>query len=212
MTDQRTQNNGRRQGGSGGGKDSPAQLITAIVAVAALIASVTGLVWAKQSADAARQSASAAAQANRLASQANQLASQANRQAAQADNNNAQQQASGQASRVTLYTQRNGTSYSLLIENHSAGSIQDVFFAYGPNSTPMYYVNVSLIAPCTRWEASEQQNFYAWLYFEDSSGNYWEIDTGSILHRLASRPNAGNLTQASSSWSGQETALSSCSS
>jgi len=203
MTDQRTQNSGRRQDGSGGGKDSPAQLITAIVAAAALIASLAGLVWAKQSADAARQSARAAAQANRLASQAN-------RQAAQADNNNAQQQASGQASRVTLYSQRNGTSYSLLIENHSAGSIQDVFFTYGPNSTPAYYVNVSLIAPCTRWEASEEQNFYAWLYFEDSSGNYWEIDTGSILHRLAGRPNAGNLTQASGSWSGQETPLSSC--
>ncbi|HET9971337.1 MAG TPA: hypothetical protein VFQ68_24090 [Streptosporangiaceae bacterium] len=113
-------------------------------------------------ADAARQSARAAAQANRLASQANQLASQANRQAAQADNNNAQQQASGQASRVTLYTQRNGIKYSLLIENHSAGSIQDVFFTYGTRSIPAYYVNVSLIASCTRWEASEQRNFYAW--------------------------------------------------
>jgi gas vesicle protein len=119
-----------------GGKDSPAQLITAIVAVAALIASLAGLFWAKQSADAARQSASAAAQANRLASQANQLASRANRQAAQADNNNAQQQASGQASRVSFTVHRfNGQPY-LQIINLSASSIQHVLITYGTSSTP----------------------------------------------------------------------------
>jgi gas vesicle protein len=208
MTDQRTQNSGRRQDGSGGGKDSRAQLITAIVAVAALIASLAGLVWAKQSADAARQSARAAAQANRLASQANRLASQANRQAVKADNNNAQQQASGQASRVSFTVHRFNSQPYLQIINLSASSIQHVLITYGTSSTPAYYLYVNLVGPCTEWQAQEGQEYYAWLYFEDSSGNFWEIDDSSILHRVSRTPDTNNLTQMDSAWNGQDQGLS----
>lgn len=206
----------RKDSKDSSGKDRLIQVVIALAAVAALVISIIGLISSKESANAAKQSADSAAQANRLASEANQLASEANQLASRANElssqvagNTLQQQTSAQARDVSFLISTTDNQNFVQIINLSASSIRDVFFAYSQTSTPQYYEYVNLVKPCSEWQAIEDQRYNLWLYFEDSTGNYWELDPSGNLHQLTGQPQVlSNLTNASGGWQPQEQAMS----
>lgn len=178
-------------------KDILIQSITAITAVVALAVSTIGLVWSKESANAAKQSAAAASQGNQIAAEAYQLAKEADTRTVQNDKG-AQ---AHQVSSFTHWSTANGyTQYYLEIINLSPSNIDNVVVTYGVTATPQYYIDVSIISPCTEWWSQEDQQFDMQVYFEDSAGNYWEIDPSGALNNVNNLPSLSGLTDKTSAW------------
>jgi hypothetical protein len=178
-------------------KDILIQAVVAVTAVAALAVSVAGLVWSKESATAAKQSAAAAMQQNQIAAEAYRLAEQA-------DSRTVQSQESAQAHQVSdnvhWSTTDGSTQYYVEIINLSANNINNVVVTYGITATPLYYVDVNIVGPCTEWWSQEEQQFSLQAYFEDSEGNYWEMNSSGVLHNLTGQPDLSGLTDETSTW------------